>query len=439
MELTTDRLVDVLTVALARARARTLDLLAPFDDDVLLRQHDPLMSPLIWDLAHVANYEDLWLLRAVGEPATADGLDDLYDAFKQPRGIRASLPMLRPAEARRYGDEVRRRVLDHLSRLDLAPDGPDPLCRGGAVHRMVVQHEHQHAETLLASIQLLPAPEGYQRAAEASPAGAPMETEEVWVPGGPFTMGTDDPLAYDNERPAHVVDLPAFWIDSAPVSNGAYAAFVAAGGYDDDRWWTPHGWAWRHHAGLAAPQFWTRVDGRWWRRRFGVLEPVPADEPVQHVCWYEADAYARWAGRRLPTEAEWEKAAAWNPRSGRSTTWPWGEDEPDRRHANLDQVHLGPAGIGAYPAGVSAVGCHQMLGDVWEWTSSDFASYPGFVAFPYAEYSEVFHGADYKVLRGGSWATARAACRTTFRNWDLPVRRQIFAGFRCARDEAPSR
>ena len=127
------------------------------------------------------------------------------------------------------------------------------------------------------------------------------------------------------------------------------------------------------------------------------------------------------------------------PTRWRSTTWPWGEDEPDRRHANLDQVHLGPAGIGAYPAGVSAVGCHQMLGDVWEWTSSDFASYPGFVAFPYAEYSEVFHGADYKVLRGGSWATARAACRTTFRNWDLPVRRQIFAGFRCARDEAPSR
>ena len=437
MAVTYDLLVEGLTADLERARARTLDLLAPFDDRVLLRQHDPLMSPLVWDLAHVANYEDLWLLRAMGATATIDGLDDIYDAFKQPRRIRESLPMLRPAAALDYGAQVRWRVLDHLASLDLAPDGPDPLRRAGVVHRMVVQHEHQHAETLLASIQLLPTDEGHVRLGAVPPVGRPIGGAEVQVPGGPFTMGTDDPLAYDNERPAHVVEVDTFWIDAAPVTNGAYVAFIAAGGYDDPRWWTAEGWAWRQEADLIAPQFWALVDGAWWRTRFGTIERVPADEPVQHVCWYEADAYARWAGKRLPTEAEWEKAAAWDPATGASTRWPWGSDDPGPQHANLGQRHLGPAPVGAYPAGASPAGCHQMVGDVWEWTASDFAPYPGFVAFPYEEYSAVFHGAEYKVLRGGSWATDREVCRTSFRNWDFPIRRQIFAGFRCARDDGP--
>lgn len=162
---------------------------------------------------------------------------------------------------------------------------------------------------------------------------------------------------------------------------------------------------------------------------------MPPDEPVQHVCWYEADAFARWAGKRLPTEAEWERAARWDPLTGESHHWPWGDTEPTTAHANLGQGLLRPAAVGAYPAGVSPVGCHQMVGDVWEWTASDFGPYPGFRAFPYREYSEVFFGDGYKVLRGGSWATHPSACRTTFRNWDLPIRRQIFAGFRCARDD----
>ena len=165
-----------------------------------------------------------------------------------------------------------------------------------------------------------------------------------------------------------------------------------------------------------------------------MVEPLPDDEPVQHVGWYEADAYARWAGRRLPTEAEWEKAALYDPDTGGTRRWPWGDDEPTDRHANLGQRHLGPAPIGAYPDGVSAVGCHQMVGDTWEWTSSDFRAYPGFEWFPYAEYSDVFYGPDYLVLRGSSWATDPSVGRATFRNWDFPIRRQIFAGFRTARD-----
>lgn len=420
--------------ALAESRARFRAILEPFDEAVLRRQHNVLMSPLLWDLAHVANYEDLWLVRALGGEPTRSGLDDLYDAFQQPRGVRETLPLLDLSQAQAYGDAVRARALEHLARADLAPDGPAPLLRHGFVHRMVAQHEHQHAETLLAAIQLLPADEGHVTTAAPPPAATVAPPVEVHVPAGPFAMGSDDPGSLDNERPVHEVDVPAFWIDAAPVTNGQYRRFVEAGGYDDRRWWGDRGWSWRKEAALSAPQFWWRDGGRWVRLRFGTVEPVPDDEPVQHVGWHEADAYARWADRRLPTEAEWEKAARFDPATGASRRWPWGDDDPTERHANLGQRHLGPAPVGAYPEGVSAVGCHQMVGDVWEWTASDFLAYPDFEWFPYAEYSDVFYGGDYKVLRGSSWATHATVGRTTFRNWDHPIRRQIFAGFRTARD-----
>ena len=423
-----------LASALTDARHRFLAILEPFDEPVLRRQHDVLMSPLLWDLAHVANYEDLWLVRALGAAATRTGLDDLYDAFQQPRRVREALPLLSLAEARSYGEAVRGRALDLLDRSEVGPDSPEALLRHGFVHRMVVQHEHQHAETLLAAIQLLPVEEGHVLHAPPAPRAQAAPPVEVLVAAGAFEMGSDDPATLDNERPAHQVDVPAFWIDAAPVTNGQYRLFVDNGGYEQSQWWTDTGWSWRQEAPLVAPQFWERDGDGWARLRFGVVEPLPADEPVQHVGWYEADAYARWAGRRLPSEAEWEKAARFDPATGTSRRWPWGDDDPAEGHANLGQRHLGPAPVGAYPAGVSPVGCHQMAGDVWEWTASDFLPYPGFAWFPYAEYSAVFWGGDYKVLRGGSWATDASVGRPTFRNWDHPIRRQIFAGFRTARD-----
>ncbi len=423
---------DRLAALLTDARTRTLGILAPFDDAVLRRQHDPLMSPLVWDLAHVANYEDLWLVRALGGTATRSGLDDLYDAFKQPRRAREALPLLGPEAARTYAADVRERALDLLARADLGADA-DPLFRSGFVHAMVVQHEHQHAETLLAAVQLLPFEEGHQfESTAASMTAMPLPAEEVLVAAGKFSMGSDVDWAYDNEQPPHRVDLPAFWIDAGPVTNGQYLEFIAAGGYDDERWWGEAGWAWRHEADLHAPLFWRQDGAEWVRARFGHLDAVDPREPVQHVCWHEADAYARWAGKRLPTETEWERAAA-----GAAATV---EAANLAHHAvgrhPLGQRRLGPVAVGALPEGRSDVGCHQMLGDVWEWTASDFEPYPGFVAFPYDEYSAVFHGDGYKVLRGGSWATHPTACRSTFRNWDLPIRRQIFAGFRCARNAA---
>jgi iron(II)-dependent oxidoreductase len=286
---------------------------------------------------------------------------------------------------------------------------------------MVIQHEHQHDETMLATHQLMGAPAFWADPRVLSTTKSAQNVGgEILLRGGEFMMGTDLELwAYDNERPAHPVTVAPFWIDAAAVTNGAYIEFIGAGGYDDPRWWSDAGWKWRQQENLAAPEFWLQDgNGEWSVLRWGQRAPVVRDEPVQHVCWYEAEAYAAWAGRRLPTEAEWEFAAA----------------GADRDCANLGQRTGGPAPAGAFADGVSRWGAHQMLGDVWEWTASDFTPYPGFASFPYREYSEVFFGKDYKVLRGGSWATHPLAVRTTFRNWDYPIRRQIFAGFRTARD-----
>jgi iron(II)-dependent oxidoreductase len=350
---------------LTAARERTLGLLAPLSDEDLTRQQSPLMSPLVWDLAHIGHFEELWLLRRLdgADPIFPEN-DDVYDAFEHSREERPSLELLDPQTARAYLDEVRARVIDVLARTELDP--ADRLRREGFVFGLVAQHEQQHVETMLQTLQL----SGLQHEGGGPTPVGPRR--ELHVEAGVFTMGTDEPWAYDNERPAHDAGVPSFRIDSAPVTNAQYAEFLAAGGWDEP----PLGW---------------QRDGDWWTcARFGRTVPVAPDEPVQHVSWHEADAFARWAGKRLPTEAEWEKSAT--------------------------------------------LGLLEGVGQVWEWTASDFCGYPGFEAFTYPEYSEVFFGPEYKVLRGGSWATHPTVGRTSFRNWDLPVRRQIFAGVRCARD-----
>ncbi|MGO4617707.1 ergothioneine biosynthesis protein EgtB [Nocardia sp. 2YAB30] len=425
------RIADVLT----RARQRTLTLTGCIDEAELVAQHSRLMSPLVWDLAHIGNQEELWLVRDVGgrEPVRAD-LDELYDAFRHVRANRPALPLLDPTQARDYVGAVRDKVWDVLERNELQGK---PLIDGGFAFGMIAQHEQQHDETMLATHQLRTG------AAVLSGAAAPTTSApvagEIVIPAGEFTMGTStDVWALDNERPAHRVSVPGFTIDAAPVTNEQYLAFVDDGGYDRPELWSVRGWAHRTEAGLVAPQFWERDPaGHWWRRVFGVMTPLRPHQPVVHVCWFEAEAYANWAGKRLPTEAEWEKAARFDPATGASRRFPWGDTDPDVGTANLGQRHLEPAEVGAYPAGASPAGVHQLIGDVWEWTASSFEPYPGFRAFPYKEYSEVFFGGDYRVLRGGSFGTDPVACRGTFRNWDHPIRRQIFAGFRLARDLRP--
>ncbi|MBS4727768.1 ergothioneine biosynthesis protein EgtB [Mycobacterium sp. SM1] len=417
---------------LTRARERTLRLV-DFDDAELRRQYDPLMSPLVWDLAHIGQQEELWLLRGgdLNRPGMLPpGIDGLYDAFAHPRASRANLPLLPPGQARAYCRTVRAAALDALDAL------PEDSAAGdaGFAFGMVISHEHQHDETMLQALNLRPGAPLLQSTATL-PAGRPgLAGTSVLVSGGLFVLGVDagsEPFSLDNERPAHVVHVPSFRIGRVPVTNSEWQHFIDDGGYHQPRWWSERGWEHRRRAGLTAPQFWND-DGT--RTRFGCVEEIPPDEPVQHVSYFEAEAYAAWAGARLPTEIEWEKACAWDPATNIRRRYPWGSEEPSAQRANLGGAALRPAPVGAYPAGASAYGAEQMLGDVWEWTSSPLRPWPGFVPMIYQRYSQPFFGGDYRVLRGGSWAVEPGILRPSFRNWDHPYRRQIFCGVRLAWD-----
>jgi iron(II)-dependent oxidoreductase len=361
--------------ALSEARERTFALVESLDDAQLNTVYSPILSPLAWDLGHIANFEELWLVQTIGgrEPLHGE-LGNFYDAIENPRKIRGELPILRDEELRAYLADVRERALDVLEGVEIGADVEDPLLREGFVYEMLLAHELQHNETMLQLLQLV---DGYalppQVAAERSGSripGASASGEMVAIEAGEYEIGAPDRgFAYDNERPWHAVELAAFEIDRTPVANGAYIAFM-------------------EETGAEPPLYWEGDGEEWVDAARGAREPVDPGHPVIHVSWEQADAFARWAGKRLPTEHEWESA-----------------------RPQLDG-----------------------LGHGWEWTSSDFLAYPGFAAFPYREYSEVFFGEEYKVLRGGSWATHPRVARPSFRNWDLPQRRQIFAGLRCARD-----
>lgn len=421
---------ETLAHSLIRARERTLRLV-DFDDAELCRQYDPLMSPLVWDLAHIGQQEELWLLRG-GDPnrpgMLPPAVEGLYDAFVHARASRAELPLLSPNQARTYCGTVRSAALDAL---DTLPDEPD----AAFVFGMVVSHENQHDETMLQALNLRPG-SPLLTSGIALPAGRPgLAGTSVLIPEGPCVLGVDaatEPFSLDNERPAHVVDVATFRIGRVPVTNGEWRQFIDDGGYDEPRWWSSRGWEHRQRAGLTAPQFWNADQKT--RTRFGHVEDIPADEPVQHVSYFEAEAYARWAGARLPTEVEWEKACAWDPAAAARRRYPWGGEEPSAARANLGGAALRPAPVGGYPAGVSAYGVEQLLGDVWEWTSSALRPWPGFTPMIYQRYSQPFFDGDYRVLRGGSWAVEAGILRPSFRNWDHPYRRQIFSGVRLAWD-----
>jgi iron(II)-dependent oxidoreductase len=427
------------------ARQRTLLLVSPLSQEELSDQHSPLMSPVLWDMGHIAHFEELWLVRNLEGPVEFVEMPGMYNPFENPRSTRGGLPLPGIAGTLQVMGDVRRLVLDRLASTNGNGGGQanghvDPeLLREGYVYRMVAQHEYQHDETILQALQLKSEPPYRAPRAVSVPAGRAVAGGKdgmVRFPGGRVEIGTDDrSAAYDNERPRHRVELAPFWIGAAPVTGGEYLRFVEDGGYDARALWSDAGWKWREEHGARAPQFWERGEGGWTVRRMDRVAALDPRVPVCHVCWHEAEAYCRWAGVRLPTEQEWEAAASWDPASGTRRDYPWGDEPPTPLHANLDQLAFEPAPVGAFPLNVSPIGCYGMMGDVWEWTSSDFLPWPGFRAFPYAEYSEVFFGPEYKVLRGGSWATRPGAVRNTFRNWDYPIRRQIFSGFRVARDD----
>jgi gamma-glutamyl hercynylcysteine S-oxide synthase len=357
---------------LSEARERTLELIEPLDNEQLNRVYSPILSPLAWDLGHIANFEELWLVQTIAdrEPMRGD-LARFYDAIENPRRSRGELPILRDAELRSYMADVRERTLEVLDSVEIGPEAEDPLLREGFVYEMLLAHEHQHNETMLQLLQMVDRYEPVR--ADLGIAVEPLAEgpKMVGVEGGEHSIGAAaGGFAYDNERSRHPVELAPFEIDRTPVANTAYLDFM-------------------EETGAEPPMYWERDgEGGWVSAAMGRRSPIDPGHPVIHVSWHQADAFARWAGKRLPTEQEWEAAC---------------------------------------PA-------LQTLGQVWEWTSSDFLPYPGFEAFPYREYSEVFFGPQHQVLRGSSWATHPRVVRPSFRNWDLPERSQIFSGIRCARD-----
>ncbi len=431
---------QAIAAELSEARERTFLLIAPLTDEELQAQHDALMSPILWDLGHIAHFEELWLTRNLEGPIEFVEMPGLFNPFEHARRERAALPLPGPGQCRKIMEEIRGRVLAHLAATDL--DQENPLLRDGYVYRMVLQHEYQHNETILQTLQLKrgrpysPAARFELPGTHPQPNPGAGSGSMVRFPGGAVEIGTDDRSeAYDNERSRHSMRLDPFRIDVNPVTNGDFMTFMAAGGYTAPEYWSEAGWEWVRRAGVHAPRYWSWVDGVWLTRCMDQVGPVDLRHPVCHVSYYEAEAFARYAGKRLPTEFEWEAAASWDGASAGRRRYPWGDQRPSKDLANLDQLSFGTSPVGSDPKNLSPLGCYGMIGDVWEWTSSDFGPYPGFQSFPYPEYSEAFFGTEYKVLRGGSWATRPGAIRTTFRNWDYPIRRQIFSGFRCACDD----
>ena len=417
--------------ALRETRDRTLALVDGISNDDLEQVHSTLLSPLVWDLGHIAAFEDLWLVHRFGKrPLLRDDLADVYDAFETPRAGRGNLPFLRPDAAREYLGEVRDRTLSVIEEHGVAD---------GAIAELVIRHEQQHNETMLQAMQLAHL-DGFGSTAirEAPVARIPALTglELLEVPDGECTVGAPPTgFAYDNERPRHRTDVRAYLIGQTPITNATYLTFVEGGGYERREWWSDEGWAWKEEYDITKPRGWTADHRSEWR--LGGLEPLHPHHPVVHVSWFEADAFARAHDARLPTEFEWEKAATWDQATGRTRRFPWGDEPPvPGVHANVDQLSRGTIPSGALVAGASPCGALGMIGDVWEWTASHFDGYPEFTAYPYKEYSQVFFGTDHRVLRGGSWATRARVITPSFRNWDYPQRRQIFSGIRIAKDLA---
>lgn len=420
---------------LVDARARTFELVADLSDQQLLGPRLPIVNPLLWEIAHVAWFQERWVLRhAWKHPPLQWDADTLYDSSAVPHDTRWDLPIFPRPKAGAYLREVRDQIQERLGRKhELSAEERYFL-------ELTLAHEDMHDEAFTYTRVTL----GYPPPPIRRDFGLPAVEfgpcpGDVTVPGGTFLLGArpDQGFIHDNEKWAHAVQVEPFTISRAPVTQVQLAEFAEDGGYGRRDLWTDEGWAWRTAARAEAPVHWRRDGGRWLRRDFDRLVPLEAHRPAIHVNWFEAQAYCKWRGRRLPTEVEWEVAAAGEPTadgrlSERKRRYPWGEESPTPERANLDWARMGCVDVAALPAGDSAFGCRQMIGNMWEWTASDFIPYPGFETDPYQDYSVPWFGT-HKVLRGGCWVTRSRLIRNTWRNFYLPDRRDVWAGFRtCA-------
>ena len=410
--------------ALQDARRRTLELVADLTDDEMIGPRLDIVNPLRWEIGHVAWFQEYWVLRHLcgREPLLANG-DALYDSAKVAHDTRWDLPL-----------PTKTQTIDYMTKVIDEIGATEPRGKDAAYFlALALFHEDMHGEAITYTRQTLARPAPKLTTGETKPAFHENIEGDAFVPGGLFTLGntSDDEFVFDNEQRPFEVSVQSFKISRTATTNGDFAKFVEDGGYKRRELWSDEGWTWRETVNADHPVYWSFKDGAWWRRNFDQLVPLEVRHPVLHVNWHEADAYCRWAGRRLPTEAEWEMAVSGG--SDRKRRFPWGDEQPTAAHANLDSSKLGTVDVSDLPAGDSVFGCRQMIGNVWEWTASDFTPYPGFVAGPYKEYSEPWFG-NHKVLRGGCWVTRSRLISNTYRNFYMPHRRDVWAGFRtCAR------
>jgi iron(II)-dependent oxidoreductase len=438
--------------ALRDTRARTLELVSNLSEEQLIGPRLQIVNPLRWEIGHLAWFQEFWVSRHLGRrPPVLKHGDELYDSARVAHETRWDLPLLERDETLAYMQQVLDRVTEQAS------EGGQDLTDAEGYDQeyflnLVLLHEQMHDEAMAYTRQTLSYPppvihEAVANKVRVAPQDAPLTkinndlTRDAEIPGGKFTLGSaaEQGFVFDNEQLAHAVEIASFAISKTAVTNGEFKNFVEDNGYRRSELWTAEGWQWRTAVSADHPVYWRREgNDRWLRRNFD--EWIALDErlPVIHVNWHEADAYCRWAGRRLPTEAEWEIAASAEPAAkDRGLTqhkrrYPWGDDSRTLERANLDWSAMGSVPVDALPAGDSAFGCRQMIGNVWEWTASDFKPYPGFVAGPYKEYSAPWFG-DHKVLRGGCWVTSSRLIHNTYRNFYTPDRRDVWAGFRtCA-------
>jgi iron(II)-dependent oxidoreductase len=412
---------------LTDARERSLALVSDLTDEQMSVPCLEIINPPVWEMGHVAWFQEKWALRDLrGLDGLRPDADSIWDSAAVAHDARWEPPPLSRAETLGYMRQVLDRVLQHLEGEDVTQDE-------AYFHWLVVMHEDMHGEALAYTRQTLgyPAP-GFASGIPAMALTDGVCDDDVFIPGGEFFLGAQPGarFVFDNEKWEHPHDVPPFAISRTPVTQAQFATFVDEGGYHHQEFWSEGGWQWRKQALASSPVYWIAESGRWMVRHFDQTVPLEPDLPVIHVNWYEADAYCRWAKRRLPSEVEWELAAAGPDRKRR---FPWGDQPPAPEQANLDARCAGCLPAGALPVSDSVFGCRQMIGNVWEWTASDFLPYPGFTVDPYKEYSEPWFGSDRKVLRGGCWATRARLIRNTWRNYFTKDRRDIFAGFRtCA-------
>jgi iron(II)-dependent oxidoreductase len=422
-----------LVAQLRETRHRTRRLTEDLSWPELMGPRLDIVNPVLWEIGHVAWFHEYWTLRhSHGRAPLIERGDRLWDSSNVPHSTRWQLDL--PDRAGTFGY-----MQDVLARQENLLGGTvDEAAR--YFYELAIRHEDMHVEALTYSRQTLsyapPAELGQTR----RPAAGALPGDAA-VPGGRWKLGSTaaDGFVFDNEKWAHDTALAPFRIARAPVTNAGFAAFVDAGGYRAREFWSDAGWAWRQKRNAERPVYWQpKRDGVWSARRYHAVEELAPHQPVVFVSWFEAEAWCRWAGRRLPSESEWEAAAVGIPTedgarlAASRRRWPWGDAPPSPARANLDYAHDGPIDVAACADGDSAFGCRQMIGNVWEWTASDFLPFPGFEADPYKDYSQPWFGSR-KVLRGGCWATSVRIARPAYRNFFTPERNDVVAGFRtCA-------